>query len=200
MIPKRLFDLVLTLPGVVVLAPAGMLISLWIKLDSPGPVLFRQLRVGRDGRPFQMLKLRTMVSGAEARGLALTTGNDLRITRAGRILRRFKLDEFPQLFNVLRGEMSLVGPRPEVRRYVDCYPADVKDLVLSVPPGSRTWRPSSSGTRTAFWTGRRTLRRPTSGKFSHQAPLLPGIRQAPLHARRPADDPPDPRSNLPLGA
>ncbi len=135
MIPKRLFDLVLTLPGVVVLAPAGMLISLWIKLDSPGPVLFRQLRVGRDGRPFQMLKLRTMVSGAEARGLALTTGNDLRITRAGRILRRFKLDEFPQLFNVLRGEMSLVGPRPEVRRYVDCYPADVKDLVLSVPPG-----------------------------------------------------------------
>lgn len=135
MSPKRLFDVVLTVPGVLLLLPVLVLIGLWIKLDSRGPILFRQVRVGRNGKPFHVLKFRTMVSDAESMGLALTTGKDLRITRAGRFLRRFKLDEFPQLFNVLNGEMSLVGPRPEVPKYVAHYPEAVKNLVLSVAPG-----------------------------------------------------------------
>jgi lipopolysaccharide/colanic/teichoic acid biosynthesis glycosyltransferase len=133
--PKRLFDLCATVPGLMVLAPLLAGISLWIKLDSPGPVLFKQIRVGRLGRPFQVYKFRSMVADAATRGLELTTGKDLRITRAGRFLRRFKLDELPQLFNVVKGEMSLVGPRPEVPRYVALYPEAVRGLVLSIPPG-----------------------------------------------------------------
>ena len=133
--PKRLFDLVLTVPGLLALSPLLALVSLWIKLDSRGPVLFRQTRVGRLGEPFQVYKFRTMVPDAEAQGLQLTTGGDARITRAGRFLRKSKLDELPQLFNVLKGEMSLVGPRPEVPKYVAYYPPEVKGLVLSLQPG-----------------------------------------------------------------
>ena len=132
---KRVFDLVLTVPGVLALSPLLLAIWVWIRLDSPGPVLFRQTRVGRFGREFKVLKFRTMVTDAEAQGLALTTGDDPRITAAGRFLRRSKLDELPQLFNVLKGDMSLVGPRPEVPKYVACYPESLKGLVLSIPPG-----------------------------------------------------------------
>lgn len=135
---KRLFDIVAAGTGLLLLAPLLLALALWIRLDSPGPALFRQVRVGRHGVPFEILKFRTMVAGAE-RGPQLTTGGDARITRAGRFLRRSKLDELPQLLNVLLGSMSLVGPRPEVPRYVACYPPEVRRTVLSVAPGITDW-------------------------------------------------------------
>lgn len=130
---KRLFDLVAAGLGLVVLAPLLLVLASWVRLDSPGPVLYRQQRVGRDGVPFDILKFRTMRS--DAGGPQLTVGRDARVTKAGHWLRRHKLDELPQLVNVLQGSMSLVGPRPEVPRYVACYPADVRATVLSVAPG-----------------------------------------------------------------
>lgn len=135
MLTKRCFDLVLTFVGVILLSPFFLIISLWIKFDSPGPVFFRQERVGRFGNPFRIYKFRTMVSDAEKLGKQITIGDDKRITRSGSFLRKYKLDELPQLFNIIKGEMSLVGPRPEVPRYVKEYPLDIREIVLSVPPG-----------------------------------------------------------------
>jgi len=131
---KRLFDLVAATAGVVLLLPLLAAIALWVKVDSRGPVLFRQARVGCGGQLFEILKFRTMAAETEP-GRQLTVGRDPRITRAGHFLRKYKLDELPQLFNVVGGSMSLVGPRPEVPRYVACYPPAVRDLVLSVQPG-----------------------------------------------------------------
>ena len=135
MTAKRVFDLLLSVTGLLLLGFFFAAIAVWIKLGSPGPVFFRQERVGRFGRLFRIYKFRTMCDGAEARGMQLTAGEDPRITGAGRVLRRYKLDELPQLINVVRGEMSLVGPRPEVPRFVRMYPEGVREKVLSVPPG-----------------------------------------------------------------
>jgi len=141
---KRAFDLAAASLGLLLLLPLLAALALWVKLDSRGPVLFRQLRVGRGGQLFDILKFRTMHAGPSTAGtsatgaapaIQLTVGRDPRITRAGHILRKYKLDELPQLFNVLGGSMSLVGPRPEVPRYVACYPPALRDLVLSVQPG-----------------------------------------------------------------
>jgi len=132
---KRLFDLVFTIPGIIVLAPVLLLIAVWIKVDSPGPVFFRQVRVGRYGVPFRIFKFRTMVADSEQRGMQITVGADWRITRSGAFLRKYKLDELPQLFNVVFGDMSLVGPRPEVPKYIALYPAAVREKVLAVRPG-----------------------------------------------------------------
>ncbi len=132
---KRAFDLLLATLGLVLFAPLMLAIAAWVRLDSPGPVFFRQERVGRFGRPFRIHKFRTMVADAAANGPQITVGADPRITRAGAWLRRSKLDELPQLIDVLRGDMSLVGPRPEVPRYVALYPAALRDKVLSVRPG-----------------------------------------------------------------
>jgi lipopolysaccharide/colanic/teichoic acid biosynthesis glycosyltransferase len=137
---KRLFDVAVASTALLLLTPLLLMLALWIKLDSPGPTLFRQTRVGRAGQPFRIRKFRTMrhdplASEAEQAGLQLTVGEDKRITRAGRFLRRSKLDELPQLFDVLQGHMSLVGPRPEVPRYVALYPSELRDKVLSVRPG-----------------------------------------------------------------
>ena len=132
---KRLFDLLLSSLGLLVLAPLLLLIALLIKLDSPGPVMFRQERVGRYGQPFRIHKFRTMRHEPAGQGLQITVGADRRITRVGGFLRASKLDELPQLLDVWLGDMSLVGPRPEVPRYVAHYPADVRDKVLSVRPG-----------------------------------------------------------------
>jgi lipopolysaccharide/colanic/teichoic acid biosynthesis glycosyltransferase len=133
-IAKRLFDIVAAAVGLVLLMPLLLALALWIRLDSPGPVLFRQLRIGRHGVPFDIYKFRTMRHRPQD-GRQLTVGQDPRITRAGHFLRRYKLDELPQLLNVLEGTMSLVGPRPEVPRYVECYPPAVRNTVLSVQPG-----------------------------------------------------------------
>lgn len=132
---KRLFDLLLSSLGLLVLAPLLLLIALLIKLDSPGPVMFRQELVGRYGQPFRIHKFRTMRHEPAGQGLQITVGADRRITRVGGFLRASKLDELPQLLDVWLGDMSLVGPRPEVPRYVAHYPADVRDKVLSVRPG-----------------------------------------------------------------
>lgn len=130
---KRAFDLLLSALGLLLLAPVLLLIALWVKLDSPGPVFFCQERVGRFGRPFFIHKFRTM--RVDNAGLQITVGVDPRITRAGHFLRAAKLDELPQLWDVLRGAMSLVGPRPEVPRYVALYPPKLREIVLSVRPG-----------------------------------------------------------------
>ncbi|MEO7336103.1 MAG: sugar transferase [Caldimonas sp.] len=135
---KRTFDVVLASLGLVLLSPLFLAIALWIKLDSAGPVFFRQQRVGRHGVPFRIHKFRTMLhrpSDGAGVGAQITVGADPRITRAGSTLRRTKLDELPQLLDVLVGHMSLVGPRPEVPRYVALYPAAVRAKVLSVRPG-----------------------------------------------------------------
>lgn len=132
---KRLFDIVCVIPGLLVLAPVFLLLAVCIKLDSTGPVFFRQERVGQYGKPFHILKFRTMFDNPAGKGLKITVGNDQRITPVGSFLRKFKLDEFPQLLNVLKGEMSLVGPRPEVPEYVIEYPDDMRQIVLSVKPG-----------------------------------------------------------------
>ena len=131
---KRAFDFVAALVGTICLLPLFLAVAILIKLDSPGPVFFTQERIGRGFRPFFIYKFRTMVRDAPQRGRAITCGNDPRITRIGRLLRRTKVDELPQLLNVIKGEMSLVGPRPEVRRYVEAYRKDYEE-VLTVRPG-----------------------------------------------------------------
>jgi lipopolysaccharide/colanic/teichoic acid biosynthesis glycosyltransferase len=132
---KRAFDLLMALIGLLLLSPLLIIIAIWIKFDSSGPILFKQKRVGLNGKPIDVYKFRTMVTDAESKGLKITVGGDPRITKSGHFLRKYKLDELPQLFNVLFGTMSLVGPRPEVQEYIDAYPDDIKSKVLSVRPG-----------------------------------------------------------------
>ena len=133
---KRVFDALVAGLLLVMLAPVLLLIGLAVRCDSPGPALFRQVRVGRFEREFQILKFRTMFDTPnDAAQPLITVAGDRRITRLGQALRRFKLDELPQLINVVRGEMSLVGPRPEVPEYVALYPAEVRQLIFSVRPG-----------------------------------------------------------------
>jgi lipopolysaccharide/colanic/teichoic acid biosynthesis glycosyltransferase len=127
-------DRLMALVALLCTSPLAAIVAAAIKIDSPGPVLFRARRVGLNGRPFSMLKFRTMCANAQDLGPSLTTNRDPRITRVGRWLRRMKLDEWPQLLNVLRGEMSLVGPRPEDPRYVAGYTADQRRL-LTIRPG-----------------------------------------------------------------
>ncbi|MCP3420657.1 sugar transferase [Nocardioides pinisoli] len=130
---KRLLDLTLSAAGLLLLLPLLVVISVWVRLDSPGPALYRQRRVGRHGAEFEIHKFRTMRHLSD--GVSVTIGDDPRITRSGRLLRRTKLDELPQLWDVLRGRMSLVGPRPEVPQYVEMWPEADRELVLSVRPG-----------------------------------------------------------------
>ena len=130
---KRTFDIMASGLGLLVLSPLLIVVAILIKLTSRGPVLFRHERVGRSFRPFLMYKFRTMVPDAPRLGGPLTSGDDPRITRVGRLLRKTKLDELPQLFNVLRGDMSLVGPRPEVRRYVEMYRKDYQEILKARP-------------------------------------------------------------------
>ena len=132
---KRLLDLALATLALVALAPLLLAAMAWVRVDSPGPMFFRQERVGRHGRPFRIHKLRTMRADAPAAGPAITAHADERVTRAGRWLRRYRIDELPQLIDVLRGDMSLVGPRPEVPRFVALYPPELRAKVLAVRPG-----------------------------------------------------------------
>lgn len=131
---KRALDLLLAALGLVVLAPVLLLAAACVRLSSPGPVFFRQERIGRNFQPFFILKFRSMVADAPARGAPITYGDDPRVTPIGRLLRKTKIDELPQLVNVLKGEMSLVGPRPEVRKYVEMFRADYEEI-LRVRPG-----------------------------------------------------------------
>ena len=130
----RFFDFILSLVGLVVLAPIFIVLAIWIKIDSTGPVFYKQVRVGQSGIDFGLFKFRSMVVDADKKGLITVGGRDPRITRSGYFIRKYKLDELPQLINVLVGDMSLVGPRPEVRKYVELY-TDEQQKVLSVKPG-----------------------------------------------------------------
>ena len=131
---KRLFDIVASGCGLIVLSPVFLILAIWIKLDSPGPVFYRQVRVGRGNRDFRIFKFRSMRVGSDKGSLVTIGGHDPRITRSGYFIRKFKLDEFPQLINVFVGDMSLVGPRPEVRHYVDYWTPEQMH-VLDVRPG-----------------------------------------------------------------
>ncbi len=132
---KRSMDLVLCLAALPLALPLMAAIAVWVRLDSAGPALFRQQRVGRHGRLFHIHKFRTMRVRSSQAGPLITVAGDARVTRAGRWLRRTKLDELPQLLDVIRGNMSLVGPRPEVPRYMALYPDEARRLILSVRPG-----------------------------------------------------------------
>ena len=131
---KRIFDVVASSCGLLVLSPLFLVLAIWIKIDSKGPVFYRQVRVGRNNRDFRLFKFRSMRVGADKQGLITIGGRDPRVTRSGYYIRKYKLDEFPQLINVFIGDMSLVGPRPEVRKYVDMYTPEQMH-VLDVRPG-----------------------------------------------------------------
>ena len=131
---KRIFDFFAALIGIIILSPILLIVSIAIKMDSTGDILFLQKRVGKDGKEFNIYKFRTMVTDAEKLGKQITVGKDNRITKVGAFLRKYKIDELPQLFNVLKGDMSLVGPRPEVPKYVELYNEEQRK-VLSVRPG-----------------------------------------------------------------
>jgi lipopolysaccharide/colanic/teichoic acid biosynthesis glycosyltransferase len=131
---KRIFDILAAAAGLLILSPLLALLTIAVKLSSPGLVFYRQQRVGRNGVSFRIVKFRSMYVDADRHGLAITAAGDARVTSIGRVLRRFKLDELPQLWNVLVGEMSLVGPRPEVPRYLECY-SPAQRRVLTVRPG-----------------------------------------------------------------
>lgn len=131
---KRAMDIVVSAGALAVLWPLFLLIAIAVKLDDPGPVFYRQVRIGKDGKPFRMFKFRSMIADADKKGLLITVGKDSRITRVGHILRKTKIDELAQLINVLLGDMSFVGPRPEVQRYTDLY-TPYQRQVLLVQPG-----------------------------------------------------------------
>src|SRR5258705_4928239 len=131
---RRVFDIVVVVPALIVLAPVLALVALAIRLTSRGQVLFRQERIGRALKPFRIYKFRTMIDGAERMAPGVTPKDDRRITPIGAVLRKTKLDELPQLFNVLKGEMGLVGPRPELPKYVDHFRQEFREI-LTVRPG-----------------------------------------------------------------
>ena len=131
---KRIFDIVASGIGLILLSPLFIILTIWIKCDSIGPVFYKQVRVGRNNMDFQLFKFRSMRVGSDKKGLITVGGHDPRITRSGYYIRKYKLDEFPQLINVFKGDMSLVGPRPEVRKYVDMY-TEEQMHVLDVRPG-----------------------------------------------------------------
>lgn len=131
---KRIFDIVASGIGLILLSPLFVILAIWIKCDSIGPVFYKQVRVGRNNMDFQLFKFRSMSVGSDKKGLITVGGHDPRITRSGYYIRKYKLDEFPQLINVFKGDMSLVGPRPEVRKYVDMY-TEEQMHVLDVRPG-----------------------------------------------------------------
>jgi lipopolysaccharide/colanic/teichoic acid biosynthesis glycosyltransferase len=131
---KRLFDIMSSLVGLIFISPIFLVVPILIKLDSKGPVFFKQWRIGKGGRPFKIYKFRTMVQDAEKVGSLITAGNDQRITGIGKLLRRYEIDELPTLINVLKGDMSIVGPRPEVPKYLHHYDRKYREI-LSVRPG-----------------------------------------------------------------
>ncbi len=131
---KRLFDIIFSGFGLIFLSPIFLIIAVLVRLDSRGPVFFRQMRIGRYGRPFRIYKFRSMYVDVETNGMLVTVEGDSRITRVGRFLRKYKLDELPQLINVFKGEMSFVGPRPEVPKYVEMFKKDFEEI-LRIRPG-----------------------------------------------------------------
>ena len=183
---KRIFDVTASGLGLLLLSPLFLIVAIWIRLDSPGPVFYRQTRVGRYNKDFRLLKFRSMRVGSDKKGLITVGGRDPRVTRSGYYIRKYKLDELPQLINVFKGDMSLVGPRPEVRKYVDLYTPEQLH-VLDVRPGIH---PLPQRERAAG-AGRRP--RAVLPRHCHagQAPHQPRIRLRPFllqgHQNHPQD-------------
>ena len=132
---KRLFDIIFSFLGLILVSPLFLVIAFLIKRESPGPVFYRGVRIGKSGKPFRIFKFRTMVENAEELGGPSTAGDDPRLTKIGKFLKKYQLDELPQLINVLKGEMSLVGPRPEVKMYVEMMAEEERNNILSIKPG-----------------------------------------------------------------
>ena len=175
---KRMFDIVVAAAALVVLFPLLVLSVLLIKLDSPGPIFFKQERIGRNFRPFWIYKFRTMAQDAPARGGLVTIGEDARVTRVGRLLRKSKIDEIPQLTNILRGDMTLIGPRPEVRQYVELFRRDYEEI-LKVRPGLTDLASLKYRDETAL------LRKATNPEDEYRTHVLPDkIRLAKDYLRR----------------
>ena len=137
--PKRIFDVISSISGLIILSPLILIISILVKTTSKGPIIYKGIRVGLHGKPFKMFKFRSMVENADKIGGSSTAGDDPRLTETVKFLRRHKLDEIPQLINVLKGDMSLVGPRPEVQYYVDTMTEEEKNTILSTKPGITDW-------------------------------------------------------------
>lgn len=135
---KRLFDIIFSIIGLIFLSPVFLIMAIWIKSDSKGPVFYKQIRVGKNRRNFLLYKFRSMMVGADKKGLLTVGDKDSRITKSGKFIRKFKLDELPQLINVILGDMSIVGPRPEVPKYVAFY-VEEQMRVLQVRPGITDW-------------------------------------------------------------
>jgi lipopolysaccharide/colanic/teichoic acid biosynthesis glycosyltransferase len=135
---KRFFDIVVSAAALLVFSPLLIVIAIWVKLDSPGPVFYRGERAGRNNRPFRIFKFRSMVTNADKLGGSSTSGHDPRVTKSGRFIRRHKIDELSQLLNVLAGDMSIVGPRPEILAYTNKYQGEFREI-LSVRPGITDW-------------------------------------------------------------
>jgi lipopolysaccharide/colanic/teichoic acid biosynthesis glycosyltransferase len=135
---KRFFDLVISLLVLIVFSPLFLILGILIKKDSEGPVFYRQIRIGKDGKPFRIVKFRTMVNNAYKSGVTSTKEDDVRITKMGRFIRKYNFDELAQFINVLKGEMSIVGPRPEIPYYVNMFTEEEK-IILSVKPGITDW-------------------------------------------------------------
>lgn len=135
---KRLFDILTSILGLIILSPVLILLAIAIRIDSPGPMFYRGVRVGRYGKTFKIFKFRSMVQNADKMGAQSTSTNDFRLTRLGHFMRKYKFDEFTQFINVLIGDMSIVGPRPEVQKFVDLYTLEEK-AILSIRPGITDW-------------------------------------------------------------
>ena len=135
---KRFFDFIIALIALIIFSPLFLILGILIKKDSEGPVFYRQIRIGKDGKPFRIFKFRTMVNNADKSGVTSTKEDDVRITKMGRFIRKYNLDELAQFINVLRGEMSIVGPRPEIPYYVNMF-TDEEKIILSVKPGITDW-------------------------------------------------------------
>ncbi len=174
---KRAFDFTLALFGLIVFSPILLFTSLWIKIDSPGPVFYRGVRTGRNGKPFKIFKFRSMVVNADKIGGPSTADTDRRITKSGKFIRKFKLDEIPQFMNVLVGDMSFVGPRPEVQKYTDMYTPEEKPI-LDLRPGITDWASIWNSDEGAILAG---LEDPDKGYEEH---IRPGKLKLQLHYRR----------------
>ena len=135
---KRFFDFIISLIVLIIFCPLFLILGILIKKDSEGPVFYRQVRIGKDGKPFRIFKFRTMVNYADKSGVTSTKEDDVRITKMGRLIRKYNLDELAQFINVLKGEMSIVGPRPEIPYYVNMFTEEEK-IILSVRPGITDW-------------------------------------------------------------
>jgi len=135
---KRFFDFIISLIVLIVFSPLFLILGILIKKDSQGPVFYRQVRIGKDGKPFMIFKFRTMINNADKSGVTSTKEDDVRITKMGKFIRKYNLDELAQFINVLKGEMSIVGPRPEIPYYVNMFTEEEK-IILSVKPGITDW-------------------------------------------------------------